>query len=338
MAASIQGEWTDEELREIDSCVRSEAAGQNGLSRFVEHDEWLVLSVSRRKGSNSIVDVQLSRIADQKRINFELHADDRVEEWGNSSKLTDQVFWLTIILMEYEGIFGIDQLDDDFTVKLVPRRSVYDFKPPWYVAPVVDPNVSHGFWSPLHFPTPIDSDFSPMDEELEAVSLIRTTLQLLNGLQVRSLGHQVRMLMIGFGGVTMRPIGVGPKMGEIRKESDYHLHISSGWEVRLNQEAVFDYRTEGLYGDDGRPTAKSIAVLDSLIGADRVVESVSVTNTGNIDFNLTGNASIHILRSSEDGEEWRIWATNRADEHFVIEIPDEGPREGLLTMSGDLLN
>jgi len=94
--------------------VRSDAAGQDGFSRFVEDDEWLVLSVARRRGSNSIVDVQLSRIADQKRVNFELHADDRVGEWGNSSKLTDQVFWLTIILMEYEGIFGIDQLDDGF--------------------------------------------------------------------------------------------------------------------------------------------------------------------------------------------------------------------------------
>src|SRR5471032_2004712 len=99
----------------------------------------------------------------------------------------------------------------------------------------------------------------------EVISAIRETLTQLEGLQVRSLGHQVRMLMIGFGGVTMRPVELGPNKGEMREESDFHLHISTDWAVLMNHEVVIDDGGDGLYDDDGRPTSDSKALLESLI-------------------------------------------------------------------------
>lgn len=124
----------------------------------------------------------------------------------------------------------------------------------------------------------------------------------------------------------------------MREESDFHLHISTGWQILRSEQVIMSDDTEGLYGDDGWPKAKSIEVLDTLIGCNRFVEGVFIANTGNIDFNLTGNVSIHILRNSKDGEEWRLWATNRGDQHFVVEIPDEGTRKDLVTITGDFHN
>jgi hypothetical protein len=338
MTTSIPGEWTDEEVQQIEYCLLTELESHTGFATFVEDEGWIFRSVERRHGSKSLVDVKLSRISDDKRLNFEFEADDRNVEWGHSSGLTDQVFWLTIILMEYVGIFGIEELDNDFTVKLIPRRSVYEFKPPWYVEPVVDPNVSYTYRSPFHKSTRAESGNPRFADELEVISLIRETLQQLDGLNVRSLGHQVWMLMIGFGGVTLRPSSVGPNKGEIREESDFHLHISTIWQVLENDRVIINNDAEGLYDDDGRPTVESLAILDSTIGHDRTVENVSVADNGSIDINLTGNVSIRISRSSDSGEEWRLWATNRGNHHFVIEIAEVGQREGLLTMSGDLLD
>jgi hypothetical protein len=154
-----QGEWTDEEFSQIETYIRSESESHRLLARFVEDDDWEVLSVERRNESRSIVDVKLTRIADGKRLNFEFSADSGSEEWGDGGHLTDQVFWLTIILMEYVGIFGIDDLDDDSTVRLVPRRSVYDFRPPGNPEVVHDSEDSHQYWDGLDGTTPI-----PLDE------------------------------------------------------------------------------------------------------------------------------------------------------------------------------
>jgi hypothetical protein len=158
MTMSRVGEWTDEEVQQIEYIVKPDIQSHTGFATFVEDDEWEVLSVDRRLESRSIVDAKLSRLADGKRINFELRADNRDEEWGNSSKLTDQVFWLSIILMEYVGIFGIEDLDDCYTVRLIPRRSVYDFRPPDSVGPAPESSASTQTPIPLHRTTPLPQE------------------------------------------------------------------------------------------------------------------------------------------------------------------------------------
>jgi hypothetical protein len=329
------GEWTDEEVHQIEKYMRSETKARARFPTFVEDDEWEVLSVERRTDSKSIVDLEISRIVDGRRVTFELVADDRGEEWGNESKLTDQVFWLTIILMEYVDIFGIEDLDNNSTVRLIPRRSVYDFRPPGSVEPVRSPNVTYELRSPFygtHSTTPEDLR---VVEEREVIAMIRETLQQLVGLQVRSLGHQVGMLMIGFGGTTRRQMALGPRKGETREESDFHLHVSARWQVLQNDRVTIDDHAEDLYDVDGRPTRESRALLESLIGVGaRTLESVSTSDKGNIDFNLTDGVSIHISRGSLAGEEWRLWATDSDTSHFVIEIADDGPREGSLSVLG----
>jgi hypothetical protein len=131
MTTSRIGEWTDEEVKQIGYIMRGDVQSHKGFATFLEDNDWELLFVQRRVGSRSAIEMSLSRTVDGKLLNFEFCADNSDVEWGDGpSWLTDQVFWLTIILMEYVGIFGIEDLDDGYEVKLIPRRSVYDFRPP----------------------------------------------------------------------------------------------------------------------------------------------------------------------------------------------------------------
>lgn len=68
----------------------------------------------------SVEVVRLSRIGDDRLLRLSLVADQLNQNpWvPNESSLTDQVWLLSILLMEYVHIFGIDEFDDGECVEI----------------------------------------------------------------------------------------------------------------------------------------------------------------------------------------------------------------------------
>jgi hypothetical protein len=133
---SNKGEWSDEEVEQIRYVVQSDLPAHLGKDTFHESDRWEILGVERDLSNRSLVNLALRRISDNKRLTLSLLAarpDD--DSWSpNGSSLTDQVFDLSILLMEFCGIIGIDDFQDGESIDLGIGCDIYLWKPPNWTA------------------------------------------------------------------------------------------------------------------------------------------------------------------------------------------------------------
>jgi hypothetical protein len=131
VGSSSRGQWSEEEVSQIGRLVRS-ADPSDGIGDFVDDHDWRVLSVTRHPESFSIVDVILSRVEDERRLTLSLVADQLNQKpWvPNESSLTDQVWLLSIQLMEYVHIVGIDGFEDDDRLEFPLTGDVYSLRRP----------------------------------------------------------------------------------------------------------------------------------------------------------------------------------------------------------------
>jgi hypothetical protein len=135
MTMFTEGNWSDEEVGQIDELVKFVDPLNQSAGDFSYDNDWQIISVARRPASLSIVDVALSRVDDGKRLTLAMMADETNQKpWvSNESSLTDQVWILSVLLMEYVGIFGIDDFENDQTIQIITGRDVYSLKPPNWI-------------------------------------------------------------------------------------------------------------------------------------------------------------------------------------------------------------
>ncbi len=109
--------FSDTELEEIERVSTSEVGGRTVMQ---DEPDWEVLSLGPRDEDRRVVVLALREIHSRKNVKLEIWADDfdNRPSGANANPLTERSFNISVRLMEFFGMIGLDDCTDDATVRL----------------------------------------------------------------------------------------------------------------------------------------------------------------------------------------------------------------------------
>jgi hypothetical protein len=109
-------DFSDLEVEQVRAVVREELG--------LEEPGWVLLDAIRRSGQRDVIDVSVQNVADERLLKVVLPRQEfEGENPANSSRLTDTVFNISIRLMEFMAIRGLDEFENGAatTLEIYPK-------------------------------------------------------------------------------------------------------------------------------------------------------------------------------------------------------------------------